>query len=318
MMKASKLFCLFLVMVLMMGVLLPVEARAIDLIDDQTVSLDITSKTGDVVLKNETFLLYKVADADQQCRFTVTGGFSSLTTSDALNSMTDESWQALNEELFQNVVEHPEKFTAAYEGRTNDSGVAHFQVERGLYLIVGPTHTQDNKQYAQKPILIMLPNREADSETWDYNVKINTKPGDVTIIKKVKVIKLWDDKNDQDKLRPKELKVWILRDDGKKLEYTLTAKENWEHTWTDLEPGHNWIAAGENLEKAKDAYKLVSINRVDGEDIITFTIKNSHPVKPPKLPQTGQLWWPVPVLLCLGLGCILVGMIRRKGEKNEA
>ena len=26
-----------------------------------------------------------------------------------------------------------------------------------------------------------------------------------------------------------------------------------------------------------------------------------------KLPQTGQLWWPVPVLACAGLGCIAVG-----------
>lgn len=31
-----------------------------------------------------------------------------------------------------------------------------------------------------------------------------------------------------------------------------------------------------------------------------------------KLPQTGQLWWPVPVLICMGLGCIAVGLIRRR------
>ena len=31
-----------------------------------------------------------------------------------------------------------------------------------------------------------------------------------------------------------------------------------------------------------------------------------------KLAQTGQLWWPVPVLICMGLGCIVVGLIRRR------
>ena len=31
-----------------------------------------------------------------------------------------------------------------------------------------------------------------------------------------------------------------------------------------------------------------------------------------KLVQTGQLWWPVPVLICAGLGCIAVGLIRRR------
>lgn len=31
-----------------------------------------------------------------------------------------------------------------------------------------------------------------------------------------------------------------------------------------------------------------------------------------KLVQTGQLWWPVPVLICAGLGCIVVGLFRRR------
>ena len=36
-----------------------------------------------------------------------------------------------------------------------------------------------------------------------------------------------------------------------------------------------------------------------------------------KLPQTGQLWWPVPVLACAGLGCIAVGLLRRREDRNE-
>jgi len=36
-------------------------------------------------------------------------------------------------------------------------------------------------------------------------------------------------------------------------------------------------------------------------------------VTPPnKLPQTGQLWWPVPVLLSAGLLLLLIGVVRRK------
>ena len=37
-----------------------------------------------------------------------------------------------------------------------------------------------------------------------------------------------------------------------------------------------------------------------------------------KLPQTGQLWWPVPVLVCMGLGCIAVGLIRRREAGDES
>ena len=36
-----------------------------------------------------------------------------------------------------------------------------------------------------------------------------------------------------------------------------------------------------------------------------------------KLAQTGQLWWPVPVLICAGLGCIVVGLFRRRRDQNE-
>lgn len=42
------------------------------------------------------------------------------------------------------------------------------------------------------------------------------------------------------------------------------------------------------------------------------------PQKPSQLPQTGQLWWPVPVLICAGLACIVVGLIRRRREQDEA
>lgn len=36
------------------------------------------------------------------------------------------------------------------------------------------------------------------------------------------------------------------------------------------------------------------------------------------LPQTGQLWWPVPVLICAGLACIAVGLFRRRRFGNES
>lgn len=36
------------------------------------------------------------------------------------------------------------------------------------------------------------------------------------------------------------------------------------------------------------------------------------PTPPEKLPQTGQLWWPVPILTLCGMSCIIGGLIRRK------
>lgn len=53
-------------------------------------------------------------------------------------------------------------------------------------------------------------------------------------------------------------------------------------------------------------------------------VQPDHPSTPdtpdtpvqPTLPQTGQLWWPVPVLLCAGLGLIVVGLVRRRGDET--
>ena len=36
-----------------------------------------------------------------------------------------------------------------------------------------------------------------------------------------------------------------------------------------------------------------------------------------RLPQTGQLWWPVPILLALGISFIVVGLFFNKGNRNE-
>ena len=65
------------------------------------------------------------------------------------------------------------------------------------------------------------------------------------------------------------------------------------------------------LYKDEYKYNVTSQPKTDLE-------REVKPTPPPssggggKLPQTGQLWWPVPVLICMGLGCIAVGLIRRR------
>ena len=61
-------------------------------------------------------------------------------------------------------------------------------------------------------------------------------------------------------------------------------------------------------------YDVKTVPKTDLEREVapTPTQKPSTPSGGGKLPQTGQLWWPVPVLICMGLGCIAVGLIRRR------
>lgn len=72
-----------------------------------------------------------------------------------------------------------------------------------------------------------------------------------------------------------------------------------------------------------DADEIIFLNAYTGSEKPTDpdeTTKPTETTKPSdsgKLPQTGQLWWPVPVLLMLGIGLILVDMLRRRGNKHE-
>lgn len=56
---------------------------------------------------------------------------------------------------------------------------------------------------------------------------------------------------------------------------------------------------------------------VNGESkplAVYFTSGGDDPVKPDRLPQTGQLWWPVMVLVPTGVLLVLVGLYRRYRE----
>ena len=63
-------------------------------------------------------------------------------------------------------------------------------------------------------------------------------------------------------------------------------------------------------------YDVTSQPKTDLEREVKPTAPSS-PGGGKKLPQTGQLWWPVPVLACAGLGCIAVGLFRRREARDE-
>ena len=64
-------------------------------------------------------------------------------------------------------------------------------------------------------------------------------------------------------------------------------------------------------------YEVTSQPKTDLEQEVKPTSPPSSGGGGGKLPQTGQLWWPVPLLICAGLGCIAVGLFRRREDRNE-
>jgi hypothetical protein len=71
----------------------------------------------------------------------------------------------------------------------------------------------------------------------------------------------------------------------------------------------------ETSEETSDKPSLETDNPDSVPDVPPSTTHNT--IVNQKLPQTGQLWWPVPVLAFLGLITYMIGRLLRKGQGNE-
>lgn len=126
----------------------------------------------------------------------------------------------------------------------------------------------------------------------------------------VGVKKVWDDQG-HERNRPAGIEVRLLRDGQDCDTVVLSGSNNWSYTWSDLEEGHDWTVKEKYVP---EGYRSVVTQNGGG-----FTITNVYaPPAPvaPKLPQTGQLWWPIPVLVGVGLMCWLIGFLLWKTRKK--
>lgn len=117
----------------------------------------------------------------------------------------------------------------------------------------------------------------------------------------ITVKKLWSDNG---KNRPTSVTVALYNGDAKVDTVTLSAGNNWTHTWQELDGLGDWSVKEINIPTGyKATYKTK-----DG--VTTITNRTS-------LIQTGQLNWPIPVLGGLGLLLVLLGLILVVKERKQ-
>ncbi|QRG87316.1 Cna B-type domain-containing protein [Bulleidia sp. zg-1006] len=164
-----------------------------------------------------------------------------------------------------------------------------------------------------------------------YSVKINGyditnsyTPGKTSI----QVTKAWEDKNDQDGVRPDSITVKLLAD-GKETArtLTLTKADNWTGTFTNLDE----YKAGKKIkytvkeEPVGNGYKsLITKSGKNGYVVTNIRVPNTPSKKPNKpnkpLPKTGDASNPTLYASLLGLSGIawlLLGLLRKKNRKEE-
>lgn len=298
-----------LVLCLLMVLLIPLSARAMDNIDtSKAVSLTVTAAYGEAPIPGMEFDAYRISTVDDCGELTVTGDYQKFATDLDIRGKNDEAWQKMAQTLSAYIAQGGVAATISAE--TGENGIASFPgIVQGLYLVIGKNVVKDGYVYSTSPFFVMLPEQNATGSSWNYDVTAKAKPGQEPVRADYEVIKIWKDKGYLLK-RPTEITVTLLCDGKEYEKVTLSKDNNWKYTWKDLDTNHTWTVT----EARVKGYEDPKIKR-EGN---TFTVTNTRESPNiPYLPQTGQLWWPVPVLIAAGLFFVLIGLLRRKGSTDE-
>lgn len=292
--------------------LLPMGASAAGYVDlDRTASVTITAQYEGMPMEGMILELHRVSDMDETGELTVREPFASFASDLDIRGRNDAAWQETAEKLERWVI--LDQMEPMSEAKVNEEGIASLSgLPMGLYLVVTEGLEKDGQIYTVAPFFLVVPERDSQ-DRWNYDVCAKAKPAENPKRMDYRVIKLWKDTCHPEK-RPESITVRLYCD-GEPYGEPVTLPENgrWSHTWKDLDVNHKWTV----VEERVPGYR--SEVATDGT---TFLITNTHthtttPDKPGKLPQTGQLWWPVPLLLWAGVLCLVIGLIRRRGSRYE-
>lgn len=322
-MRICKFLAALLLSVLLVGSSLPVQAAAADVPEaGKTASLTITYWDNGTALKSAAFEVYRIAEMDADGNFVAVAPFKEYSVN--MNPTADSDWITLAGTL-EGYVQR-DKVIPTASGKTDPSGVMELtHLKQGLYLVIGHRHRQDGYIYETAPFVIHLPTRSEETGEWIYDTDVRPKhnvtpEGDEPETVMRKVLKVWSDVGHENQ-RPKEITVQLLRNGEVYDTVILKAENNWRYEWTELDGSARWTVVETECENY-----TVAIS----QEGVTFVVTNTYvpPVTPspspsptptpkppndtPKLPQTGQLWWPVPALIMAGLFLVVIGLIRRK------
>ena len=240
-------------------------------------------------VSNMQVSLYRVADEN----YNLTGKFSGYSVD--LKQDVQGAANALENRILMDGIEADASNSSDSSYKASFSGL-----ESGIYLVVGKEVFQDGVFYMPQVSLVSL----SGDLSVDLKYETSDKPS------RVHVLKVW--KKDNKKSRPKSIEVCLLRSDVIVVDKVVLNSDNqWSTTWENLSTSYTYrvmetsVPSGykESCTREKDTIVLTNTGN--------FTDKVEK--KDEVLPNSGQLWWPVPVLLFVGL--VLFGLGRHL--KNE-
>lgn len=247
-------------------------------------NLDVSCPISDMKVS-----LYRVADEN----YKLTGVFSNYSVD--LKQDVQGAANALENRILMDGIEADAYATSDSSGKARFLGL-----ESGIYLVVGKEVESNGVFYMPQVSLVSL----SGDLSVDLKYEMSDKPS------RIHVLKVW--KKDNKKSRPKSIEVCLLRSDGIVVDKVILNSDNqWSTTWDNLSTLYTYRV----METSVPSGYKESCTREKGTIVLTNTGSDKYRVekKDDKLPNSGQLWWPAPVLLFVGL--VLFGLGRHL--KNE-
>ena len=239
--------------------------------------------------------IYQVADvtvdnADQ--KYVLTEAFADSKAD--LTALEDTG--ELARKLAAYAAEH--KLSGITKSADTGGSVTFDNLELGLYLVI--QEVSQPGETIVNPFLVSVPMQDSRGE-WDYDVDASPKAETYELMD-VSVRKVWNDGGSASG-RPSAVTVYLY--DGAALVDTVTLNSTggWSHTWKGLKKSDGYTVKEEKISGYQDSYS---------QSGNTFTITNT-----PKLAQTGQLNWPIPLLagggvMLFAIGWGMVFLVRKK------
>lgn len=240
-------------------------------------------------ISNMQVSLYRVADVN----YNLVDSFTRYSID--LKQDVQGAANALENRILMDGIEADACVTSDSSGKASFTGL-----ESGIYLVVGKEVLQDGVFYMPQVSLVSL----SGDLSVDLKYEMNDKPS------RIHVLKVW--KKDNKKSRPKSIEVCLLRSDGIVVDRVVLNSDNqWSTTWNNLSTLYTYRV----METSVPSGYKESCTREKDTIVLTNTGSDKYRVekKDEVLPNSGQLWWPVPVLLFVGL--VLFGLGRHL--KNE-
>ncbi len=240
-------------------------------------------------VSNMQVSLYRVADEN----YNLVAAFSHYSID--LKQDVQGAANALENRILMDGIEADACVTSDSVGNASFTGL-----ESGIYLVVGKEVESNGVFYMPQVSLVSL----SGDLSVDLKVETSDKPS------RIHVLKVW--KRDNKKSRPKSIEVCLLRSDGIVVDKVVLNSDNqWSNTWDNLSTSYTYSV----METSVPSGYKESCTREKDTIVLTNTGSDKYRVekKDEVLPNSGQLWWPVPVLLFVGL--VLFGLGRHL--KNE-